>query len=124
MEDLAKQLPNIHFHELIHRGDNAKTVLSQFLNNLKYVSSSQKKDDTLSTTPISSILPKHCLIVSDRDDYLKMAKEMNMFTCLVRPENARRGNITAAYNVLEIGMVEDIINEINGISFNSVFKAR
>ena len=124
MEDLAKQLPNIHFHELIHRGDNAKTILSQFLNNLKYDSSSQKKDDIISTAPISSILPKHCLIVSDRDDYLKMAKEMNMFTCRVRPENARRGNITAAYNVLEIGMVEDIINEINGISFNSVFGAR
>lgn len=72
----------------------------------------------------SEVLPKHCLVVTDRDDYLKMAKDEGMFTCRIRKENARRGNITAAYNCLEIANVEEIVNEINGISFNSVFGSR
>ena len=136
MKDLTQQLPNIHFHHLIPNGEDANVILD---NLYTHITSIQPSFSTTSTTTenkegknnhymtddaTSQVLPKHCLIVSDRDDYLKMAKEKNMFTCRIRPENARRGNITAAYNVLEMAHVENIINEINGISFNSVFGAR
>lgn len=128
MEDLSKQLPNIHFYELIKHGTNAETIFQSMAASLQQ---EQKENDDNSnfsslSNPSSTILPKQCLIVSDRDDYLKMAKEGGMFTCRVRPESSkgRRGNITAAYNVNDMSNVEDIVNEINGISFNSVFSAR
>jgi len=135
MMDLTKQLPNIQFDQLMEQGDTAESVLKKVATNLQ----SPNKNHPISTTTNTKedhddsidpnyfmdhsieILPKHCLVVSDRDDYLKMGKEGGMFTCRIRKENARRGNITAAYNCLEIGHVEDIVNEINGISFNSVF---
>lgn len=70
--------------------------------------------------PSSTILPKQCLIYSDRDDYLKMAKEGGMLTGRARREfsKGRRGNRTAAYRVNNMSNVEDIVNEINGISSN------
>ena len=64
--------------------------------------------------------PGAVLLVSDRDDYLRAAKEMGMLTCRLQPKNARRGNITAHYTSPSVEEVQEVVNEINGISFNTV----
>jgi hypothetical protein len=64
--------------------------------------------------------PTVVLVVCDRDDYLKAAKELGMLTCRLQPKNARRGNITAHYTASSVEDVQEIVNEINGISFNVV----
>jgi len=148
MEDLSNQLPSISFNQLIHEGENAKTILQQLINDLqrppsKFNGANNEQSKTETTNKqitddekddgynyfnnksyTADILPKHCLVVSDRDDYLKIAKDGGMFTCRIRPKQGRRGNITAAYDVSAIVDVMDIINEIDGISFNSVLGSR
>ena len=64
--------------------------------------------------------PGSVLLVSDRDDYLRAAKEVGMMTCRLQPKNARRGNITAHYTSPSVEEVQEVVNEINGISFNAV----
>ena len=63
--------------------------------------------------------PNKILIVSDKDDYLKAAKDLGMITCRLRPKNARRGNVTAHYNTADVPSVQEVVNEITGISFNA-----
>ena len=69
---------------------------------------------------LSSIHPNAILVVSDKDAYLKAAKELGMLTCRVQPPNARRGNISAHFNVPTLEQVQEVVNEINGISFNAI----
>ena len=103
MDSLTRQLPKVRFHSLIKSGYNdASSILKEVMNNL----------DGLPELGV--------LVVSDRDDYLGSARQQGMFTCRVRPPNARRGNCTTDYTVETIGEVEQVVNEINGISFNSV----
>jgi FMN phosphatase YigB (HAD superfamily) len=64
--------------------------------------------------------PNAILVVSDRDDYLKAAKDLGMLTCRIQKPNTRRGNITAHFNTPSVPDVKEVINEINGISFNVV----
>lgn len=65
--------------------------------------------------------PTRVLVVSDRDDYLKAAKDLGMLTCRVQAsKNARRGNVTAHYTSPCVADVQEVVNEINGISFNAV----
>ena len=64
--------------------------------------------------------PNLCMIVSDKDEYLKEAKDLGMITCRLRPKNARRGNVTAHYNSPSVPDVQEVVNEISGISFNAV----
>jgi len=64
--------------------------------------------------------PKVILFVSDQDVFLKHAKELGMMTCRIQPLNARRGNISAHYNVPSILGIHDVVNEMNKISFNTV----
>jgi methionine salvage enolase-phosphatase E1 len=68
--------------------------------------------------------PTNVLLVSDRDDYLRAGKDCGMVTCRIRPLNAPRGNISTHYSVPLVPEVKDVINEINGISFNAVLKSR
>ena len=76
---------------------------------MKYVTSE------LDTNPIS------ILVVSDRDDYLRSARDLGIYTCRVRKKNMPRGNVTTNYTVEDVKEVEDVVNELNGISFNTVF---
>eukprot|EP00535_Pseudo-nitzschia_heimii_P011483 CAMPEP_0197193188 /NCGR_PEP_ID=MMETSP1423-20130617/26657_1 /TAXON_ID=476441 /ORGANISM="Pseudo-nitzschia heimii, Strain UNC1101" /LENGTH=376 /DNA_ID=CAMNT_0042646305 /DNA_START=146 /DNA_END=1272 /DNA_ORIENTATION=+ len=64
--------------------------------------------------------PNKVLLVSDRDQYLRIARDMGMSICKVQGKNARRGNITAHHTVQTVGQVKDVVNEINGISFNTL----
>uniref|UniRef100_A0A7S4RDT5 Uncharacterized protein n=1 Tax=Ditylum brightwellii TaxID=49249 RepID=A0A7S4RDT5_9STRA len=69
----------------------------------------------------TSIVPGATLVVSDRDDYLRVAKDMGMYTCRVRfSKNAPRGNVSANFDVVDVVEVMEVVNEINGVSFNSV----
>jgi hypothetical protein len=67
--------------------------------------------------------PIAALLVSDRDEYIRAAKEAGMVTCRIRPPNARLGNVSAHYMVPSIPQVKDVVDEINGISFNAFLKA-
>jgi len=60
------------------------------------------------------------LLVSSKDVWLKAARDLGMITCRLRPPNARRGNITTHYATETIPQVQNIVNEINGISFNAI----
>ncbi|KAL3804418.1 hypothetical protein HJC23_011346 [Cyclotella cryptica] len=114
MNSLTKQLPHVHFDLLVsdgrRRGGKANADNDAAQDILQYA---------LSKLEIS---PIQYVVVSDRDDYLRAARESSMFTCRVRPKNVRRGEVTASYNVEDVGGVEGVINEINGISFNSSLK--
>ena len=67
-----------------------------------------------------NIHPNQVLIVSDSDLYLKEGRDLGMMTCRIRPLNAPRGNVTTHYTATGIPEIQEVINEINGISFNSV----
>ena len=103
MDDLEQQLPQVRFDLLVKDGHLSP---HDILGNI------QDKTDVTSGS---------ILVVSDRDDYLQEAKERGYYTCRIRPKNAPRGNVTTNYTVSEIKEVEDVCNELNGISFNTVF---
>jgi len=108
MKQLAKQLPQVKFSLLGLDKDSgqiteAGEILSYIVNKI-------------SAQPISTV------VVSDRDDILKCAKEIGTYTCRVRKKNEPRGNITTSYTVEDVREVEDVVNELNGISYNTVFK--
>lgn len=67
-----------------------------------------------------NIHPNKIMLVSDKDEYLKVAKDLGMITCRLRPKNARRGNVTTHYNAPDVPSVQEVVNEITGISFNAV----
>mmetsp|Transcript_16533 Transcript_16533/g.40411 ORF Transcript_16533/g.40411 Transcript_16533/m.40411 type:complete len:376 (+) Transcript_16533:97-1224(+) len=67
-----------------------------------------------------TVHPNAILVVSDKDPYLKAAKELGMLTCRLQKPNARRGNVSAHFNIPTLEQVQEVVNEINGISFNAV----
>lgn len=108
MEDLTQQLPQVQFHLLIKTNDgidSANVIVRQ-------VQDTMSKDH--------GILPMSTLLVSDRDDYLREGRDMGFYTCRIRPKNVRRGNVTTNFTTETIAEVEDVINELNGLSMNSV----
>ena len=106
MVDFTRQLKDVVFDVLLKDGsDGAKFLVKQALEKL-------------------NLHPNLILLVSDRDDYLKAAKEIGMITCRIRPTNARRGNISSNYMIPSIPEVRSVIDDMNGISFNAVFKQR
>jgi hypothetical protein len=106
MEDFKKQLNDIAF-EYIFKDGTGGTL--------------QLVETTLQKLEIDA---NRVLLVSDRDDYLRSAKEAGMMACRIHPSNSRRGNISAHYTVPTVPEVQDVVNEINGISFNAVLKQR
>ena len=113
MTSLTRQLPNVQFDLCIsegrRRGDDPSVANENAAHDiLEYV-----------TTEKNDISPIQYAVVSDRDDYLRSARERGMFTIRIRPKNTRRGDVTASYSVENVSEVQEIINEINGISFNS-----
>jgi len=118
MESLTKQLPNVQFDLLVSDGRRRGEEKTERSND-------NTAEDVLLNrvlTKMHDVPPLKIMVVSDRDDYLKAARDNGMFTCRVRPKNTRRGNITASYDVEDVGSVKDAINDVNGISFNSALK--
>lgn len=125
MEDLTRQLPNVHFHLLVEgiseqkeeedeRGSSGsardgKSRIAKIL--LERVTQGVEMD------PIST------MVVSDQDDLLRVARDLGYFTCRVRRKNAPRGNVTTNFTVECIQDVKDAVNELVGISYNAVFSS-
>jgi len=109
MNNFTKQLPGIKFHLLIKGLEDDNIPIG-------------KSTDAVLGQILASIVipPVSTLVVSDRDDYLLAAKNRGMFTCRVRRKNKPRGNVTTSYTVADIDEIEDVINEVNGVSFNTV----
>ena len=103
MDDLQTQLSQVYFSLLVK---DAHLSPAEILANI-----SAQIDVPSSDT----------IVVSDRDDYLREAKARGFYTCRIRPMNAPRGNVTTSYTVADVKAVEEVINELNGISFNTVF---
>eukprot|EP00986_Skeletonema_menzelii_P015323 scaffold11500_cov144-Skeletonema_menzelii.AAC.9 len=118
MTSLTRQLPNINFDLLIADGRRRGEVGTDAQNE-------NTAQDVLANvlSKVDGIDPIQFLLASDRDDYLGAARDHGMFTVRVRPKNKRRG-LTTNYNVDDIGSVQEVINDINGVSFNSALKAR
>lgn len=106
MEDLVKQLHNkIAFHRVIFQ-DGSMT-------SSKIVQAIQAKLPTALN---------RCLLVSDRDDLLRAAKDVGMIVNRIRPPNKPAGNVSTHYTVATVPDTIDVINEINGISYSSVLQ--
>ena len=106
MEQMKNQLNDVNFHSLIKTGSDAEDVLQSAMRALALDS------------------PLRILVVSDRDEYTRAAKESGLVTCRISPPNARRGNVSAHYSVPSVPKVKDVVDEINGISFNAVLQGR
>jgi hypothetical protein len=116
MTNLTKQLPNVNFDLLIADGRRRNQIGAEGQNDAA-------QDVLLNVlSKMDDVDPIQFVIVSDRDDYLGAARDLGMFTVRVRPKNQRRG-LTTNYNVDDVGSVQEVINDINGVSFNSALKA-
>lgn len=107
MESLTRQLPTVKF-DLLLDGiiDSREDIAGCLLENIA---------SELGTKPIET------LVVSDQDSYLRSARDLGYYTCRVRRKNAPRGNITTDYTTETVVEVQDVVNELVGISFNTVF---
>jgi len=109
MESLTRQLQTVKFNLLVDgvmgsgsREDNAGLLLGNIASEL-------------GTEPIAT------LVVSDQDSYLRSARDLGCYTCRVRRKNEPRGNITTDYTTETVEEVQDVVNALVGISFNTVF---
>lgn len=120
MDDFANQVRDKVKFDAVIRQDGSYTatkLIESALAKLKVVVSSSSSGTTTTT-------PDRCLWVSDRDDCLRAAKEAGLLTARIRPPNGRRGNVSAHYTVESVPDVQSVINEINGISFNTLLRQR
>eukprot|EP00533_Pseudo-nitzschia_delicatissima_P008338 CAMPEP_0116087670 /NCGR_PEP_ID=MMETSP0327-20121206/5481_1 /TAXON_ID=44447 /ORGANISM="Pseudo-nitzschia delicatissima, Strain B596" /LENGTH=358 /DNA_ID=CAMNT_0003578741 /DNA_START=39 /DNA_END=1115 /DNA_ORIENTATION=+ len=109
MEDFKSQLKNVVFDKLIPEFDNGDDSDAGIEDALKKGILKELDVD-----------PNKVLLVSQREPYLRVGRDMGMNICRIRPKNGRRGSITAHYTVESVGEIQDVVNEINGISFNTV----
>jgi len=116
MDDFLKQMKGKVAFASVIKQDGTLTV---DLLAKKVVEKLLSADDSKAA---AAIAPDRCLWVSDRDDCLRAAKEVGLMTVRVRPKNARRGNVSSHYTVETIPETQEVINEINGISFNTVLQ--
>ena len=117
MVSLTKQLPSVKFDLFIPDGRRRGEERTERAND-------NTANDVLQNvlSKLDHVPPIKFVVVSDRDDYLKAARDNEMFTCRIRPKNKRRGNITTNYNVDDVAGVQDVVDDINGISFNAALK--
>ncbi|KAL3773454.1 hypothetical protein ACHAW5_003659 [Stephanodiscus triporus] len=117
METLTRQLPNVQFDLLVPDGRRRGEEKTERSND-------NTPEDVLTNvlSKINDVPPRQFVVVSDRDDYLKAARENGMYTCRIRSKSKRRGDFTTNYDVEDVSSVLDVINEINGVSFNSALK--
>ena len=109
MEDFKSQLKNVVIDKLIPEFDNGDDSDAGIEDALKKGILKELDVD-----------PNKVLLVSQREPYLRVGRDMGMNICRIRPKNGRRGSITAHYTVESVGEIQGVVNEINGISFNTV----
>ena len=120
MQELTQQLPNVKFDVLLHSVtgmdlDETEQEGPGQAPNILIKRLIQKSYDTPSV---------QIFVISDQDAYLLQARDSGMLTCRVRPKNAPRGNVTTSYTVESISDVQNAVNDLIGISFNTVFSSR
>lgn len=117
METLTRQLPTVTFDLLVPDGRRRGEEKSEMSND-------NTPEDVLKhvLSKIEDIPAIQFVVVSDRDDYLKAARDKGMYTCRIRPKSKRRGEFTTNYDVEDVGSVLDVINDLNGVSFNAALK--
>ena len=120
MQELTRQLPYVKFDVLLP----SVTEMDQQC----------ETDQGLKQAPeilIQRLLQEHhetpstkILVISDQDAYLRQARDCGMLTCRIRPTNAPRGNVTTSYTVESMSEVQNAVNDLIGISYNTVFSSR
>ena len=60
------------------------------------------------------------MVVSQETRILKAARDANSYTCYVVPKSGRRCGISTNYTINSIGELRDVIDDVNGVSFNNV----
>jgi len=125
MINLTVQLPEVDFHLLVTGLIDQSKISGVVADHNNITDQSYDPESPEAVIKYVSdkveIPPLATLVVSDRDDYLRVAKENKMFTCRVRKKNSPTGNVTTNYNVEKLVEIKDVINDINGISFSAVF---
>jgi hypothetical protein len=62
--------------------------------------------------------PQVFMVISNRDAYLRRAKELGMISCRIRSNfNGPRGAVTAHHTLSSLSEVQDVIQEWNGVSY-------
>jgi hypothetical protein len=120
MQELTRQLPYVKFDVLL---PSVTGMDQQF-----------ETEQGLKQAPeilIRRLLQEHhetpstkILVVSNQDAYLRQARDCGMLTCRIRPANAPRGNVTTSYTVERMSEVQNAVNDLIGISYNTVFSSR
>jgi hypothetical protein len=126
MNQFRHQLPpSIKFHYCGHaknamdqNGEDRSKILATLETSLINRDASAIVGEILAS--FDDIKGRHIMFVTDRDDYIRAAKEANMTTCRLRVKpNAPRGNTSPHYTITSISEVRDIVDEMNGISYTT-----
>lgn len=121
MQELTQQLPNVNFDVLLHsvtKMDLDETTEQQGPGQAPNILIKRLMQQSYNTSSVQ------ILVISDQDAYLRQARDSGMLTCRVRPKNAPRGNVTTSYTVESISGVQNAVNDLIGISYNTVFSSR
>mmetsp|Transcript_11053 Transcript_11053/g.11850 ORF Transcript_11053/g.11850 Transcript_11053/m.11850 type:complete len:374 (-) Transcript_11053:60-1181(-) len=117
MHDFAAQLKNVIIDNIIPTLDGGDRNKNNNKDNDNNRIKNTMKNGILNKYNMD---PNRVLLVSDREEYLRVARDMGMIVCRLQKKNTRRGNITPHYSVENVEEVQEVVNEINGISFNTI----
>jgi hypothetical protein len=96
---LQQMPPQIQFHTVVREGANESDYLDFLLR-------------------MVAMEPQAFMVVSNRDAYLRRAKELGMISCRIRFNlNGPRGSVTAHHTLSSLSEVQDVIQEWNGVSY-------
>ncbi|GMI12535.1 hypothetical protein TrLO_g12977 [Triparma laevis f. longispina] len=62
------------------------------------------------------------MVVSSCSNTLKSARDNNSYTVYIKPKSGRRCDISPNYNINSIDELRDVIDDVNGVSFNNARK--
>ncbi|GKY98009.1 hypothetical protein MPSEU_000759000 [Mayamaea pseudoterrestris] len=120
MQDFANQIKSTVVIDVLtqHKGAGDKENQRQQLSSSSSIAQ-QLLQSTLHDLNYAKE-PSKVLMVSDRDDYLKAAKNLSCFTCRIHRAGTPRGNVSAHYTVSSVSKVQGVVDEMNGISFSAL----
>ena len=60
------------------------------------------------------------MVVSSNSKVLGAARDVNSYTCYLKPANGRRCDVSTNFSISNISELRDVVDEVNGISFSNV----
>ncbi|GMH93020.1 hypothetical protein TrVE_jg7773 [Triparma verrucosa] len=99
----------VDFDYSFDENSEAQQSLSKAMNDLDV-----EKSDVDTTSGV--------MVVSSCSETLKRARDANSYTVYIMPSSGRRCAISPNYNVNNIEDLRDVIDDVNGVSFNSARK--